>query len=171
MMDYEKFTRCWTNAQPIVASYIGSMVPDFQQAEDLLQDVAVVLMKKFSEYDPDRPFMAWAMGVARLEILSKRRSHARSALSFQSEILDNLTSSYVEMAPELETRSMALRNCLQEIKGRQREVMKMRYVEMLKPAEIAERTGTAVIATRTMLSRVRTKLRNCIEYKLRKWNK
>src|SRR3954468_19026633 len=35
--DNDRFTRHWTQAQPVVASYINSMVPDFHAAEDLLQ--------------------------------------------------------------------------------------------------------------------------------------
>ena len=52
MNNHEQFTRRWTEAQPIVAGYINAVVPDFQEAEDLLQDVAVILLRKFTEYDP-----------------------------------------------------------------------------------------------------------------------
>jgi hypothetical protein len=40
-----------------------TMVPDFHEAEDLLQNVAVVSLRKLSEYDPKHPFMVFfAMG-------------------------------------------------------------------------------------------------------------
>jgi RNA polymerase sigma-70 factor (ECF subfamily) len=86
MDDSERFTLHWTAAQPAVGSYIGSLVPDFQEAEDLLQDVAIVLLRKFAQYDERRPFVAWALGVAKFEILSSRRRHARSFLTVDSDL-------------------------------------------------------------------------------------
>ena len=79
MNNHEQFTRRWTEAQPIVAGYISAVVPDFQEAEDLLQDVAVILLRKFPEYDAQRPFVAWAIGIAKREVLVARR-RTRAAL-------------------------------------------------------------------------------------------
>jgi|SRR5688572_11777929 len=73
MDQQEQFTRLWTEAQPLIAGYINSFEPEFDRAEDLLQDVAVILLRKFPEYDPQRPFVAWAIGIARdLKTLSKK---------------------------------------------------------------------------------------------------
>src|SRR5262245_25378219 len=77
---HEQFTRLWTAAQPVVASYLGSLVPDFRDAQDLLQNVAIACLRKFAEYDSQRPFTTWALGMARLEVLNLRRTHARSRL-------------------------------------------------------------------------------------------
>src|SRR5436190_23092920 len=102
---HERFTLLWTATQPVVGSYIGSLVTDFQEAEDLLQEVALVLLRKFHEYDVSRPFVARALGVARFEILHARRQHARSFVAAQSELLENVTAAYTELAPELDRRA------------------------------------------------------------------
>ena len=88
--DQERFTRCWTQAQPAVAGYIGSLVPNFHEAEDLLQNVAVVLLRKYPEYDESLPFVAWAMGIARFEILAKQRNFARSRTVFTPELAEQV---------------------------------------------------------------------------------
>src|SRR6266704_5974611 len=98
----EQFTRRWTEAQPIVAGYISAVVPDFQEAEDLLQDVAVILLRKFPEYDPQRPFVAWAIGIAKLEVHMARRRHARNLLSYKADLLERIGEAYEELAPEFE---------------------------------------------------------------------
>ena len=167
MKEQQKFTRYWTQAQPIVSAYVSSMVPDFQQAEDILQDVAVVLMKKFGYYDEKQSFIAWALGVARLEVLSKKRAYARSFISFHNDILEKVEHAYAEMAPELETRKRALTLCIKEISDEPGEILKLRYLDGLKPAGIAKKVGIAVNAVRTMLHRIRNKLRACIERRLR----
>jgi RNA polymerase sigma-70 factor (ECF subfamily) len=135
---HEQFTRLWTEAQPIVAAYLNALVPDFQEAEDLLQDVAVILLRKFPEYTSDRPFIRWAIGIAKYEVLSARRRHARSRLCYTPDLLDRISEAYEELTPELERRAAALRDCLQEIQGRAREIVRLRYEQSLKPGAIAE---------------------------------
>ena len=167
MDSQEKFTRLWTEAQPLVAAYIHSLVFDFHEAEDLLQEVAVILLRKFPEYSPERPFVRWAIGAARFEVLAARRRHARSRIAYSPELLDRVSEAYEELAPELEQRAFALRECLGEIHGRARDLLLLRYERSLKPGAISERLGIAAVAVRVMLTRTRASLRKCIERKLR----
>ena len=118
MEAHERFTLLWTAAQPVVGSYIGSLVPDFQEAEDLLQEVALVLLRKFP--------VAWALGVARFEVLHARRRHARSFVAAQSNLLENVTAACTELAPELDRRASALRECLRMVQGRAAELIRLR---------------------------------------------
>src|ERR1043165_4468852 len=112
MENHERFTLLWTAAQPVVGSYIASLVPNFQEAEDLLQEVALVLLRKFPEYGPQRPFLPWAIGVAKFQVLASRRRHARNFVVAEADLLDSLASTYAEAAPELDRRASALRECL-----------------------------------------------------------
>lgn len=57
-VDQERFTSSWTQAQPAVARSIASLVPGFQEAEDALQNVAVVQLRTFAVYDSQQPFIA-----------------------------------------------------------------------------------------------------------------
>ncbi len=55
----EQLARLWTESQSVVASYVLSLVRDFHCAEDILQQVAVVLVREFEKYDRSRPFLPW----------------------------------------------------------------------------------------------------------------
>jgi len=166
VLENDRFTRCWTQAQPVVAGYITSMIPDFHVAEDLLQDVAVVLLHKFSEYDAQRPFVAWALGVARFELLTWRRAQERNVLSSDSQLLEAVGAVYEELAPELEARGRALRECRKTLKGNAETVLKLRYENALKPAEIAQRLGMEAGAIRVQLTRIRAALQECVQRRL-----
>ena len=159
----ERFMRYWTQAQPVVAGYVSTMVPNEHEAEDLLQDVAVVLLRKFGDYDPKRSFVAWALGVTKFEILSKRRAHARSFLCYHSDLLDTVADVYDELSPELDSRGRALRQCLQKVKGKAREIVKLRYEKSLRPGRIAEVLDMAAGAVRVRLTRIRASLGQCVE--------
>ena len=39
----EYLATLWTPAQPVIAGFIGSMLPDYHQAQDVLQKTAVVV--------------------------------------------------------------------------------------------------------------------------------
>jgi RNA polymerase sigma-70 factor, ECF subfamily len=168
MSDQERFTQLWTQAQPTVAAYIHSMVPSFHDAEEVVQRVAIVLLRKFSEYKPELSFTKWAIGVARFEVLSMKRSHARSFLTYRTDLVDVISDVYQEMEPELTVRSHALQECLQSVQGQAREVLKMRYEEALTPKIISEKIGMTAGAVRVMLLRIRSTLRQCVQAKVQR---
>ena len=164
--EQERFTRLWTRAQPIVSSYVSALVPDFQTAEDLVQNVAVVLLRKFHEYDPNLPFAGWAIGVAKREVLMMRRSYARSILRYQSELVEAVADACSEMAPELERRAGVLRKCLERLRRRDREMLRYRYAESLSPGDMAKRLSESAGTVRVRLSRIRSSLRKCVERRM-----
>jgi len=163
MGDIIEFTRLWTQAQPVVASYVSALEPDFHRAEDILQDVAVTLLKKHGNYDRSRPFLPWAMGIASRVVLQNRRTEARSRLRFDGGLAEAISAAYQEMLPELREQSAALRTCLRRLKGRAREVICLRYRDALKPGEIGRRLGLPAVNVRVILSRARTALHECLQ--------
>ena len=163
MNENEQFMRHWTQAQPVVASYTRSLVRNHHDVEDVLQDVVVILLRKFSEYDASRPFVAWAIGITRLHILATRQAQARSTICQQSKILDAVSKSFIELAPELDARASALTQCLEKVEGRARMVLELRYARSLSTSQIALQLGTADGAVRVLLSRARSMLQTCIE--------
>src|SRR6478752_4145777 len=93
----EQLARLWTEAQPIVAAFILSAIPDFHQAEDVLQQVAVVLVREFEQFDTSRPFLPWALGIARNLVAKSRRDVARhSAHVLNDDVLDQIQAAFQE---------------------------------------------------------------------------
>lgn len=164
--DQELFTRHWTQASRMVADYISALVPNFHEAEDLLQNVAVVLLRKFPQYDPGQPFAFWAMGIARFEILGSRRTYARSRTVFTPDLAEQAAEIQHELDAESEARQRALRECLREVGTRAGEVLRLRYQDALEPQDIAGRLGVSAGSIRVMLSRLRGVLQGCIQTRL-----
>ncbi|MFM7867436.1 MAG: sigma factor [Planctomycetaceae bacterium] len=73
--------RQWTLAQPVVSAFITSIVRDFTDRDDVLQNTAVAVLESCSRYDSDRPFLAWALGVAQnqIRLIQILSSFSRSA--------------------------------------------------------------------------------------------
>lgn len=160
----EDFVKAWALAQPRVAAYLAAVLPG-PQADDVLQNVAVALLRKLPEYDPARPFLPWAVGVARFEALAHRRDAARAPLLEDPRILEQLEAAAADEPADPAVRG-ALRACLEQVTGRARELLRLRYEEELSPLAIAERLGTSSGSVRVTLTRVRSSLLACIERRL-----
>jgi RNA polymerase sigma-70 factor, ECF subfamily len=161
--EQEKFMRLWTTAQPMVAGYIHSLIGDHKAAEDVLQETAMQLFREMERYDPERPFIAWAIGTAKLKTLGYFRDSARSKLYFDGDLLDQFSVAWQEVVPERPSHSAALQECLQTLAGRARELVRLRYFESLNATEIGKRLGQDAAAVRVALQRIRGRLRDCLE--------
>jgi RNA polymerase sigma-70 factor (ECF subfamily) len=147
-------------------AYLRSVTGDVHAAEDLLQTVASTLWEKRAEYDPTRPFEAWAMGVTHLEVLKWRQRLARSREILSEEsmrLLSETASQYADMADQ---RYDLLAECLKSLRGNARRVMQMKYGEGRKIREIAIALRKSVAAIEMILVRSRRGLRACVERKL-----
>jgi RNA polymerase sigma-70 factor (ECF subfamily) len=139
------------------------LVPDYQQADEVLQRVAVTLVRKFDQYDQSRPFAAWAIGVAKYEVLYYRRERATDKHLFGDEIVEQIASRYEVVADEADPLREALRYCLEKLKGRSKSVIELRYRRGLKSHAIADEMSLSSGAVRMLLCRVRETLRRCME--------
>lgn len=158
-----KLAQDWTRAQPVVAAFIASVVPDFHEAEDVLQSVAAAVVRKADSYDPGRSFLGWAIGVARYEVLMHARRSARDRHVFDERVIEQLEAACERLAPEWDERRRALSRCIEAISSRSRQLLELCYVDGLSPGRIAAKLGLDAAAVRVRLSRVRAELRQCIE--------
>ncbi|PQO29057.1 sigma-70 family RNA polymerase sigma factor [Blastopirellula marina] len=161
-----QFTRLWTEAQPVVSRYVESLVSDSWMARDIVQNTSVALLLKFAEFDPSRPFVPWALGIAKFEILSNRRDVARSRIICDPDLLEQYTAAWADVSPKLEDEALVLRRCVSQLPTNQKELLRLRYVEELTSDMIAERMSRTATSIRTTLHRIRVALRRCIEGRL-----
>jgi RNA polymerase sigma-70 factor (ECF subfamily) len=144
-------------------AFILSIVRDFAFAEEILQEVAVVVCDQWEDFEPGTNFGAWAARIARNKIFNLNRASRRELLLSPEAIAG------IERAVEAETEAGSLdavRKCLESVTDRVRSVLAMRYREGLRGAEIARRTKSTVTAVHMALSRARAVLARCVEARL-----
>ncbi|MEZ6043474.1 MAG: sigma-70 family RNA polymerase sigma factor [Planctomycetaceae bacterium] len=157
--------RLWTLAQPVVSAFVTSVVRDFGDRDDVLQEIAVAAIESYDAYDPNQPFVPWVMGVARNQIGLYLRRRRRGRLVFDEETVSCLATVFSKVSPEEHHKMDALSECLKLLEGRARELCQLRYQDDLKPASIAEKLGMAPNAVAKALQRIRDQLRDCINRK------
>jgi len=162
-----RFTQLWTAAHPTVAGFVRGMVPDRAAVDDILQEVAVALFAQFTTYDQTRPFVAWALGIAKHKVQDRWRTLARAKHVVQdTAVLEAMAEISAEMDDEFETRRAALQECLSHVQGRASDLLRLHYHEGLEPRHIAEQLGLEAGHVRVLLNRVRGVLRDCIERRI-----
>ncbi len=157
--------RLWTLAQPSVSAFIATLVRDFRDRDDILQDVAVAVLDSFTSYDPARPFNAWAIGIARNQVFLHLRRKGRDRLVFDADALVRIESAFAGIGPREVRMLDDLEDCVQALDGRARQLCELRYRDDLKPAAIAQQVGMSANSVAKALQRLREALRNCVARK------
>ena len=157
----------WARTEPIIRVYIASALGDSHLIDDVVQEVATIVTEKFNEYDEDREFSRWALGIAKHRVAKTIRTKVRDRHIFSSEMISELAGIVAEIQPEIEGRKSALKQCLDALKGRTRRIVEMRYQWSRKIQDIAEELGMNRVAVSGVLLRARKALGDCIERRLR----
>lgn len=165
-VDAKALAALWVKAQPVVASFIQVMIPDPQQAEDVLQETAVDCVGKFHTFDRSRPFDAWAVGVARNRVLQWRRKFAREKHVFDDELVSRIATGYQRQSSRATAMRIALQHCVRKTTSRSRQVLEMFYGRGKKTDGIAAELQMTGAAVRQLLARTRSFLRQCIERRI-----
>lgn len=165
-VNIEELTVNWTKAQPVVAAFISSIIPNIHQTDDILQEVALAIVRKYDQYDHTRPFTAWAVGIAKNELLRHRRNLSRDRHIFNNEILSRVADIYVDKANDLAETKNALNQCVSQLQPKWRKILELRYSLGLEVKGVAKQLGISANATFITLHRIRQALRACVERRL-----
>lgn len=163
---YETFVRLFTQHERDIWRFIRSLVPNSTDTDDVLQQSAIVLWRKFEQFDTSTNFMKWACVVARYEALAYRRKVARDRLVFSEDILSLMADEGIE---ELDARSAekdALTFCLGKLNDQQRKFLTLAYTSGIKTKDLAEEAGSSAAAFYMRLKRLRHQLQGCVEKNL-----
>jgi len=162
----EDFAQRWLQAEPSISAYVFASVGRFHDAEDVVQRIAQELARRFDEYDADRPFVGWALWIAKSRVIDFYRTHGRQRLVFSNELLHRLADSISEQSEERADRREALEACLDELPRKSRRLLDLRYVDELSADEVARSVDSTSGSVRVLLSRARTALANCVQRRL-----
>ena len=102
--DPERFVRLFVEGQREILRYILRLVPDIDDAHEILQETAVDLWRKFDRYDPAFAFAPWACGFAFRRVLKHREQQARRAKYLSIESLNLIAAERSEQDGILEDR-------------------------------------------------------------------
>ncbi len=121
---------------PTVLAYLRRVLPA-ADAEDVLQRTFLDVWRSRAQYDTSRPLAGWVMGIAKhraIDLLRSRRpDEPIDQLPEQAAELDDLAERF--------SRSLEIRQALEQISPEQRRVLVLVYFDDLSLPQVAEWVG------------------------------
>ncbi len=159
---HRRFLRSFTAHEPAIRAHVRRLVPARADADDVMQEISVVLWEKFDTLEEDADFKAWAFGVARYEVLAWLRDRGRDRLVLDEEVITKIAEETTAMEPHLERQREALELCMQKVPADQRDLLMQAYQPESSIQTVALGSGRSVPGFYQWLHRMRRMLLDCI---------
>lgn len=161
--DHELFVRYQTRHQRRVFSFILTLVPHWNDAEEVLQETSLVLWRKFSDFQPGTSYISWANRVAYFEVQKFRERRKKADLLFSNELIDALASQADEMRELLSDQHDAVQFCLAKLPADDRKLIVSRYLSGASARSLAQELDRTLESVCNSLKRIRFALLHCVQ--------
>ena len=164
-----EFLTLFLSCQRQLYVFVRSHTPSAHEADDLVQEISVVLWEKFDSYRSDESFVRWACGVARMKLLQYRqdcRKRSRVISGLDEELMDLVLNETLEFTETASLLSESLRKCMEKLSPWQVVVLRERFESEKSVKQIAQsvqRTESSVYKT---LQGIYDSLYDCIQTEL-----
>ena len=162
----EDFVRLFTQAQRSIYLFILPLVRTGADAEEVLQETNVVILSKWSQFEPGTNFIAWCRAIARLEVFRFRRGRHHKLQLLGDDVIELLSHQIEEQPADLEQRRDALSECIQKLRESDQELLRKRYSAGSSRDQVADELGRPANSVYQSLGRVRRVLLECIRRRM-----
>jgi RNA polymerase sigma-70 factor (ECF subfamily) len=166
-MEIDQATELFESRRPRLQVYIRAIIGSRDGCDDILQEAAMICLRKCAEVPDATAFEGWIRKVCRFEALKHLERHRKerpAAFTQLAELAeDELDHAVDEVA---EARLAALRTCLATLAPTARDLVQLRYVENCPGEEIARRLGRPINTVYVTLCRLHRSLAECVRRRL-----
>ena len=138
-------------------------MPTQADADDVMQEVALVLWAKFGQFRDGGNFRSWALGVARYEVLTWLRDRSRDRLVLAGDVAEMIADETLQDIAILEQQRQALQTCLEKLAPTHRTLLLESYGSETKIQEVALSSGRSIAGFYQWLHRMRRILLECVK--------
>ncbi|MBI1368727.1 MAG: sigma-70 family RNA polymerase sigma factor [Planctomycetes bacterium] len=163
---HDAFMRLFIEHQPRIYAYLRTLVFNRTDAEELLQEVASVLWRKFDAFEPGTHFDRWAYRIVFHQVQYYRQQRARDRMCFSPELMATLADETQEKTDTFDAERAALHECIGKLPDQDRELVRQRYEPAATNRSVAHAVGRSESAVSRALSRIYVALLECIRRKL-----
>ena len=167
---HAEFLKIFMSNRHDIQAFILGMVRNSSVAEDIFQNVSIILWEKFDSYEPSLSFKAWARGIASNKVLQYWQKEKRSSEVFSPEFMNSILAAYTRTDSNTNAMLSALKSCKEKLPEKQNRLLEFKYFKKYKLNQISEEIGKSLAATQKSLSRIRFSLQDCIKKQMSQEN-
>ena len=160
----DEFAKQFIENQGRLYAYIATLLPNRDDAEEVLQRTSLILWRKWDQYDSSKAFLPWARGIAVNEVRNLLRRSERRNVHLSEPILEMLVAEMDERQDE--GRTAALSTCIERLQHKQKDLLEQCYLGSSGIQTVAQSLGLSPAAVYMRLHRIRKTLAECINREL-----
>lgn len=162
-LDHDTLLRFLLADRVKLIGFIRCIVRDDHLAEDVFQEVSMLVLGKSPEILDAQHFLAWVRRAARLEALSMLRRHKARTQPLDEAVLDALEADWAKLdrQPSLDLLE-AVEHCMAKLTPRARAILELRHRDGLIGPKLAEALDQPLTTVYVTLSRAHRALGDCI---------
>jgi RNA polymerase sigma-70 factor (ECF subfamily) len=149
-------------SQPKIRAFIFTLIPRWDDADEIYQETSLVLWEKFDEYEAGTDFCSWACSVARNKVMNLRSRRAVASRIFSDQCVESIAAEHRDH-PNWDARREALAGCLKKLRPHDRELLDRCYQREATITRAAEELGRPLKAVHKALKRIRMALYSCVK--------
>lgn len=164
----DQFLQLLLNNDHHLFNFILTLVPNYSDAEDLLQETATTLWNKFDRFEQGTNFMAWARKTARFKVCNYYRTK-KQEFRLEEDILDTLSEVTSKSESLFREKKAALSGCLEKLRPTDKKLLQMRYYQRISIPKIAAKIERSPHSLYKRISTIYRLLQTCIQRTLITW--
>lgn len=149
-----------------IHAFVLSMVPNDNDADDIMQETATLMWKNFEQFEPGTNFVAWAVTIAKFQVLRYQKQRQRSKIVLSEKTHDLLIADNQLMEPGVQDRFRALQKCIKRLPEKDQEFLQLRYSPGATAKSVAQIVGASIGAVYRHGGRLNDLLLRCIRQTL-----
>lgn len=151
-------------------AYIFAYLQEKPTTDDVFQECCLTLWQEFEKFEPGTNFSKWANSIAFNRIQAFRRTHQRYELGQSNDFIQEFSQNLVtieSLALPQEQKWLYLERCCSLLPPPLQSIYQSFYKSNQTAQEIADTSGRSIRAIRKAVHKLRKKLFDCVEEKVK----
>jgi len=163
----DRFARLFAQHDRWLYSYLVTLLGNTNHAEEVFQEVCVVLWREYETFQLGTDFVKWVAVIAHNQVRKFRRETKRHGFQLNEQALELLAIEAIERADLFDCRREALHKCLSKLSPADSSLIQQCYDgHKVNFKAAAERMGRPENTVYKALNRIRRVLHDCINRSL-----
>jgi len=150
--------------KPIIGYIIRISGVNFEEAEDITQEIFLKAYTNLNNFDQTKKFSSWLFSIAHNETISHWRKNKRKldVINIENDELDILLTENFDIGKKIDNNLLKdeIKKGLAKLDIKYREVLELKYLNEYSYEEISDIIKKPVNTVGTLLNRAKKKLKN-----------